>query len=117
MEGAEEGALDAGLVAAEGSEGIGVLVEDLGQLLVAEEVDEFLAIEILLAVDEAEFEEAGFDAAAAGEAPLSHDNLVDEPCFEGTGGLEVVEEGVAEFVERLLVFDEDNGVFGDEAAL
>jgi hypothetical protein len=115
VEGAEEGALDAGLVATEHGEGVGVFVKDLSQLLVAEEVDVFLAIEILLFVGEAEFEEAGFDAAAAGEAPLSYDHLVDEGGFEGTGGLEVVEEGVAEFVEGLLVFDENDGVFGDEA--
>ena len=55
-------------------------------------------------VEEAEFEEAGFDAAEAGELPLGHDDLVDEGGFEGAGGLELFEEGGAEFVEIRFLF-------------
>ncbi len=104
MEVAEEGALDAGLVAAEGIEGsggdTGTPAEDVGQFLV---------------VVEADFEIAGFEFATYGEAPLGHGDLVDEGGFQGADGLEVVEDGVAEFVEGFLVFEGDDGVFGDEA--
>jgi hypothetical protein len=70
VEGAEEGAFDAGFVAAEDGEGVGVSAEGIG----------------VLEVEEAEFEEAGLDAAEAGEAPLGHDDLLDEGGFEGAGG-------------------------------
>jgi hypothetical protein len=42
---------------------------------------------------------------------------MDEGGFERAVGVELVEEGVAQFVEGLLVFDEDDGVFGGEAVL
>ncbi len=118
VEGAVEGALDAGLVAAEGVEdagrGTGVPAEDVGEFVFVGKAD-VAVFEVPLAVDEAEIEEAGFDGAAAGEAPLGHDDLVDEGGFEGAGGLEVIEEGVEEFVEGLVVFAADDGVIGSEA--
>jgi hypothetical protein len=118
VEGAVEGALDAGFVAAEGFEdagcGTGVPAEDVGEFVCVDEAV-VVGFEVLLVVDEAEIEEAGFDGAAAGEAPLGHDDLVDEGGFEGAGGLEVIEEGVEEFVEGLFVFAVDDGVFGGEA--
>jgi hypothetical protein len=116
VEGTVEGALDAGFVAAEGGDGLGVSPEDVGEAAAWGELG-VLLLDVLLVVGEAEIEEAGFEAAAAVEAPLGHDDLVDEGGFEGAGGLEVVEEGVAEFVESIFVFVEDGGVFGGEAVL
>ena len=92
----------------------GVPAEDVGEFVCVDEAV-VVGFEVLLVVDEAEIEEAGFDGAAAGEAPLGHDDLVDEGGLDGAGGLEVVEEGVEEFVEGLIVFAEDDGVFGGEA--
>jgi hypothetical protein len=118
VEGAVEGALDAGFVAGEGVEdaggGTGVPVEDAGQFLVVVEAS-VLGFGVRFKVDEAKFEEAGFEAAATDEAPLGHDDLVDEGGFERSGGLELVEEGVAEFVESLIVFAYDDGGLGSEA--
>ena len=118
MEGAVEGALDAGLVTAEGVEdagcGTGVPAEDVGDFVFVGKAV-IVGVEGLLLVDEAEIEEAGFDGAAAGEAPLGHDDLVDEGGFEGAGGLEVIEEGVEEFFEGVFLFAPDDGVIGSEA--
>jgi len=118
VEGAVEGALDAGFVAAEGVEdaggGTGVPAEDVGEFVFLGEVV-VVGFEVRLVVGEAEIEEAGFDSAAAGEAPLGHDGLVDEGGFEGAGGLEVIEEGVEEFVEGLFVLAVDDGVVGGES--
>jgi hypothetical protein len=118
VEGAVEGALDADLIAAEGAEdaggGTGIAAEDVGQFVFVGEAV-VIDFEVLLVVDEAEFEETGFEFATAGEAPLGGDDLADEGGFEGADGLEVVEEGVAEIVEGLFVFAEDHGVFGAEA--
>jgi hypothetical protein len=73
VEGAVEGALDAGLVAAEGGEDPGVFLEDVGEAAAWREAGVVL-IHVLLIVDVAQAEEGG---------------------FEGAGGLEVVEEVVA----------------------
>jgi hypothetical protein len=116
MEGAVEGALGTGLVATEGGEGIGVPAEDVGQFLGLVVVVEAVLFAVLQ-VEEAEFEEAGFDAAEADELPLGHDDLVDEGGFEGAVGLELFEEGDAEFVEIRFDFANDDGVFGGEAML
>ena len=106
MEVAEEGALDAGFVAAEGIEDAGgdtgAPAEDVGQFLIAVE-PVVIAFGIQFAVDEADFEITGFEFATAGETLLGGDDLVDEGGFQWADGLEVVEEGVAEFVESLLV--------------
>ena len=118
VEGAVEGALDAGLVAAEGVEdagcGTGVPAEDVGEFVFVGKAA-VVGFEVPLVVDEAEIEEAGFDGAAAGEAPLGHDDLVDEGGFESAGGLEVIEEGVEEFVEGIFLFAPDDGVIGSES--
>jgi hypothetical protein len=114
VEGAIEGALDAGFVAADVGEDVGVHAEDVGQFLVLGHVD-VLALDVLLVLIEAEFEEAGFNAAVAGDAPLGHDDLVDEGGFEGAVGLEIVEEGVEEFIEIPVLFADDDGGFGGEA--
>jgi hypothetical protein len=116
VEGAIKGALDAGFVAAEGGEGVGALPEHVGEAAAGGEVG-VLLLDVCLAVGETEVEETGFEAAKAAEPPLGHDDLMDEGGFEGAGGLEVVEEGVAEFVEGIVVFVEDGGVFGGEAVL
>jgi hypothetical protein len=116
MEGAVEGALGAGLVATKGGEGIGALAEDVGQFLGLVVVVEELLI-VVVQVEEAEFEEAGFDAAEAGELPLGHDDLVDEGGFEGAVGLELFEEGGAEFFEIRFLFAIDDRAFGGEAML
>jgi hypothetical protein len=116
MEGAEEGALGAGFIAAEGDQGVGVPTEDEGQFLGLVEADEAFLKGILL-VGDAEFEEAGFDTAEAGELPLGHDDLVDEGGFEGAVGLELFEEGGAEFVEIRFDFANDDRAFGGEAML
>jgi hypothetical protein len=70
VEGAIEGALDAGFVAAEEGEVLGVSAEDVRQLLVGTKIGVLFSVEFVLVIDEAKFEEAGFDAAEAGEAPL-----------------------------------------------
>jgi hypothetical protein len=114
VEGAIEGALDAGLVAAEGGEGLGVAAEEVGQCLVGVEVG-VIGFEVLPVFVVAEFVDPGFEFAAAGEAPLGHDDLVDECGFEGSDGQEMVEEGTEEVVESLFVFVEDDGVLGSEA--
>jgi hypothetical protein len=116
MEGAVEGALGTGLVATKSGEGIGVRVEDVGQFLGLVVVIEELLI-VVLQVEEADFEEAGFDSAEAGELPLGHDDLVDEGGFEGAVGLELFEEGDPEFFEILILFANDDRVFGGEAML
>ena len=103
MEGAEEGALGAGLVAAEGGEGLGAAAEEVGQCLIGVEAG-VTGFEVLPVVVVAEREDSGFEFAAAGEAPLGHDDLVDECGFEGSDGQEVVEEGTEEVVESLSVF-------------
>jgi hypothetical protein len=114
VEGAVEGALDAGFVAAEGGDGFRIPAKDIGELLVVAEIGVIL-IDVIAVVDEAEVEEAGLDIAAAGEAPLGHDDLGDEGGFEGAGGPELVFKLLKEFVESLLVFAGDDGVFGGEA--
>jgi hypothetical protein len=80
VEGAVERALGAGSVAAEVGEGVGVFVEDVGESFVGGGVGVF-RIDVLPVVGEADVEEAGFDIAAAGDAPLGHDDLVEERGF------------------------------------
>jgi hypothetical protein len=83
MQDAAGGALYAGFVAAEDGEAVGAPAEDAGQFLgLAEAI--VLLLEVILAVEDAGLEEAAFEA---------------------TDRLEVVEEGGAEFVESLFVFE------------
>jgi hypothetical protein len=114
MEGAVKCALDTDFVAAEGSEGVGVFAEDVGEFFVFGGVGVF-RIDVSAVVGEAEVEEAGFEIAAAGEPPLGHYDLVEESGFEGAGGLEVIFEILEEVLEILRDLADDDGIFGGEA--
>jgi hypothetical protein len=116
-EGAVEGALDAGFVAAQEGQGVGAadvaLVEigeagARGQALVA-------LGDIFGVIGPAELEEATFDEAEAAETPGGHDDLLDEEGLEGADGLELVLEGLAGFVEFVHFLAFDANVFGGEA--
>ena len=61
MQGAAEGALDAGFVAAEDGEGVGAPAEDVGQFLGQVEAI-VLLLEVILVVEDSELEEAAFEA-------------------------------------------------------
>jgi hypothetical protein len=50
-------------------------------------------------------EEGGFDAGVAAEAPLGGDGLLDEVDFNGVGGLETEELGLAQSPETIGVLD------------
>jgi hypothetical protein len=58
----------------------------------------------------------GFIAAGRGLVPKNvGEAQLEETGFEGAGWVEVVEEGVEEFVDRLIFLEGESGVFGVEA--
>jgi hypothetical protein len=60
--------------------------------------------------------DVGFVAAGRGLVPEDvGEAQIEETGFEGAGGVEVVEEGVEEFVDRLIFLEGESGVFGVEA--
>ena len=76
-----------------------------------------IRFEFLLKVGEANIEQAGFDAAHAGEAPGGHDHLVDEQIFGGPGGMVFGLEGFEHFVEVFpILVGEDGSLRGEAVA-
>jgi len=114
VEGAVEGALDAGFVAGEGFNGAGaggVVGEGACKGIKGRGV--FVAGELR----HADGEQAGFEGAHAAEAPGGHGHLLDEQGFGGAGGLMFVEKGVAELPEFFGIFvGEDRGLGGESMA-
>jgi hypothetical protein len=72
-------------------------------------------LDVIPVFGDAMIEEAGFDIAEADQAPLGHDDLLDEGDFDGAVGLEVILELPAQLVEILDFFGCDDGVFGGES--
>ena len=86
-EGAVEGALGAGFVAAQGGERVGaadVVQVEIGEAVARAQVG-VLPFDILLLVEAAELEEATFDEADAAETPGGHDDLLDRRVCRGPG--------------------------------
>ena len=50
------------------------------------------AVQVVLGIEEAEFVEAGFEAADAGQSPLGHDDLLEQGGFDGADGAQVIFE-------------------------
>ncbi len=68
-------------------------------------------------VGEAQVEQAGLDAAHAGEAPGGHDHLLDEQIFGGSGGTVFGLKGFEHFVEMFPVLvGEDGNLRGETVA-
>jgi len=112
-----KGSFDARLVAKEvfdGARVLGVLAEDKSQALFFGQAG-VLALEFGAEVAEAEVEQAGLDAAQAGEAPGGHDHLLDEEIFGGSGGVMLGFEGFEQFAELLVIFGGKDGGLGGEA--
>ena len=117
MERAVKRALDAGFVAEQvfdGAGAAGVVEEGHGAAAVGLEAGEVL-LHARGEIGHAEIEQAGFDAAEAGEAPGGHDHLVDQKIFGWGGGLVLGAECFGELVEILLIFIFENGGLGGEA--
>ena len=66
-------------------------------------------------VGEAQVEQAGLDAAHAGEAPGGHDHLLDEQIFGGSGGTVFGLKGFEHFVEMFPILVGEDGSLGGEA--
>jgi len=112
-----KGPFDARLVAKEvfdGARVLGVLAEDEGQALLFGQAG-VLALEFGAEVAEAEVEQAGLDAAQAGETPGGHDHLLDEEIFGGSGGVMLGFEGFEQLAELLVIFGGEDGGLGGEA--
>jgi len=89
VEGAVEGALDAGFVAAQESKGVGAA--DVAQVEKSETSARghvlVLRLELPGVIVGAELEDAAFDEAEAFETPGGHDNALDEKGLDGADGL------------------------------
>jgi len=66
-------------------------------------------------VGEAQVEQAGLDAAHAGEAPGGHDHLLDEQIFGGSVGMVFGLKGFEHFVEMFPVLVGEDGSLRGEA--
>jgi hypothetical protein len=110
--GSEEGALGTGFIAGQDGEGAraaGVAEKDVGEAVAGCEV-----VHVVGVFGQAEFEQAGFQAADAGEAPGGHDDLLDQKDLDGADGPVVLLVGFGEFLELAIVFEGDDGVLGGE---
>ena len=114
MEGAVEGALDAGFVAREAFDSAGaggVIGEGAGAGIEGRQA--FVARELR----DTETEQSGFERAQAAEAPRGHGHLLDEQGFGGPGGLVFREKGVEQLLELFgILIREDSGLGGEPVA-
>ena len=111
VEGAVEGALDAGFVAREAFDSAGsggVIGEGAGAGIEGRQV--FVARELR----HTEIEQTGFERAHAAETPGGHGHLFDEQGFGGPGGLVFREKGVEQLLELLGILVRENGGLGGE---
>ena len=117
VDGAVEGALGAGLVAAGVVDDVGfggIAAKDEGVADVGQEGIVVIA-HPLIEVRQPHLEEAGFHGAAAAEAPGGHGELFEEDIPGGAGGLVLGAEFGAEPIEAAFVFAGQGGGLGGEA--
>jgi hypothetical protein len=117
VEGAVEGALDAGFVAGQDGERVGVtdVAEvDGGEAVETGEAPAFV-VEAAGVFGQAELEGGGFHSADTAEAPGGHDDLLNEEDFDGAEGFVMLFVRVGDFVELVLVFEREDGVLSGES--
>ena len=117
VEGSVERALDAGFIAGQDGERVGVTdvaEEDGGEAVEAGEAPA-LVVKAAGVFGQAELDGGGFHTTDAAEAPGGHDDLLDEEDFDGAEGLVMLFVRLGDFLELVFVFEREDGVLGGES--